>query len=183
MVKVEKDNKDYIGYEYKEIQIERSKIAIYLDALENFGWLANAPERTIRENGKVAIGLKRDRKIMNKVELTRLQQNFEDCMHQIERLEHSIINKATISAILIGMLGTMCMAGATFAITANEPIVWLCVLLGIPGFIGWALPYFCYKWMVEKKMPMVKPLIEDKYDEIYEICKKGNKLMGKVEGE
>ena len=69
------------------------------------------------------------------------------------------------------------MAGATFAVTTQPPYVILCILLAIPGFIGWILPYFVYKKVLGKQIEKVTPLIEEKYDEIYEICEKGNRLL------
>ena len=69
------------------------------------------------------------------------------------------------------------MEGATFAVTAQPPHILLCIILAIPGFIGWILPYFLYKAGVRKQTEKMTPLIEEKYDEIYEICEKGNRLL------
>ena len=43
------------------------------------------------------------------------------------------------------------MAGATFAVTAQPPQILLCIILAIPGFLGWILPYFLYKAGVRKQ--------------------------------
>lgn len=67
--------------------------------------------------------------------------------------------------------------GSVFAVTAEPSIIWLCVLLAIPAFIGWILPYFAYKKVKEEKTKKVTPYIEEKYDEIYEICEKGHSLL------
>lgn len=77
----------------------------------------------------------------------------------------------------MGILGTAFMAGATFAVTAQPPHILLCIILAIPGFLGWILPYFLYKTAVRRQTEKMTPLIEEKYDEIYEICEKGNKLL------
>ena len=69
------------------------------------------------------------------------------------------------------------MAGATFAVTAQPPQILLCIILAIPGFLGWILPYFLYKAGVRKQTEKITPPIKEKYDEIYEICEKGNKLL------
>lgn len=66
------------------------------------------------------------------------------------------------------------------AVTAQPPHVALCILFAIAGFIGWILPYFVYRRVVRKKTKKVTPLIEEKFDEIYEICEKGNRLSGIV---
>lgn len=180
----------YVGYEYMEMNADSSKASMYIDGYENFGW---KPDKNIRmpyiqnmsnkislpqKEGMVCLRFKRDRKIINKTELTRLQKNFEDCMNQIEVLEKSRTKMASIVSISTGVIGTVFMAGATFAVTASPPVIWLCVLLAIPGFAGWILPYFFYKAIVSKRTKIVEPLIEEKYDEVYEICEKGSRLLG-----
>ncbi|MGN0350240.1 MAG: hypothetical protein ACI4ES_01210, partial [Roseburia sp.] len=106
-----------------------------------------------------------------------LQRNFESCVREIEMLEKSKTSTATVYALIIAVLGTAFMAGATFAVTAQPPDVAWCILLAIPGFIGWILPYFVYRKVMGNQIEKLTPLIEDKYDEIYEICEKGNRLL------
>lgn len=82
------------------------------------------------EVGKNLLCLRRDRKIINKAELTRLQRNFEDCMRQVDMLERSKTSKASAAAISIGIIGTMFMAGSVFAVTAGIRCLTLfCVIL------------------------------------------------------
>ena len=114
---------------------------------------------------------------MNKAELTRLQRNFESCIDQIISLEHSKKTTATAVALIIGIIGTAFMAGSVFAITAQPPYFILSILLAIPGFIGWIIPYFLYRHIAKQKEESVAPLIDAKLDEIYEICEKGNHLL------
>ncbi|WP_099470146.1 hypothetical protein [Konateibacter massiliensis] len=173
-----KNKRSYIGYEYKELLTDSSMVSMYIDGYRSFGWEPDSNQSPPKEVGKTIIRLKRDRRIMNRAELTRLQRNFEDCVKQIDKLENSKTSKATAAAISIGVAGTMFMTGAVFAVTATPPIIWLCVLLAIPGFAGWILPYFCFVSMLRKREEVVTPLVEDKYDEIYEICEKGNRLLG-----
>jgi Flp pilus assembly protein TadB len=175
----EKNDRNYVGYEYKELFTDISKVSQYLDGYENFGWIADDTMKQVKESDTVSLRLKRDRKIMNKVELTRLQRHFEDCMNQIELLEKSRASQAIAVSIAIGILGTAFMAGATFASVNEPPIIWLSILLAVPGFTGWLLPYFVFRVMLQKRTRVVEPLIEDKYDEIYEICEKGSRLLGR----
>ena len=79
--------------------------------------------------------------------------------------------------LFLGVVGAAFMDGSTFAATAQPPQYILCILLAIPGVLGWIFPYFLYKKIVGKQTKKVTPLIEAKYDEIYEICEKGNKLI------
>lgn len=111
------------------------------------------------------------------MELTRLQRNFEACVKEIEMLEQSKTSKGTMYSLMIGLIGTAFMAGSVFAVTAQPPMIFLSIVCAIPAFIGWILPYFVYKKMVKKETERLTVLIEKKYDEIYEICEKGNKLL------
>ena len=126
---------------------------------------------------KVTLRLKRNRKIINKMELTRLQRNFEACVGEIDTLERAKTSVPTEWALIIGILGTAFMAGSTFAVTAQPPMILLCIVLAIPGFLGWILPWFVYKKLLARQTEKMTPLIEEKYDEIDAICEKGSKLL------
>ena len=177
--------KNFIGYEYKEITADEDQISFLLDGYENFGWKLDENISMKREHSyapqiplhKATLHLKRDRKIVNKMELTRLQRHFEACTKEIEELERSKTTKSTIYALIVGTIGTAFMAGSVFAITAQPPQILLCILLAVPAFPGWIFPYFIYRKTLRKETARITPLIEAKYDEIYEICEKGNKLL------
>lgn len=170
------EKKNYIGYEYKEVTVRSEEASFYLDSYENFGW-SEDKHLAARGSRLTTLRLKRDRKIINKMELTRLQQHFEACAKEIKALERTKTSAAWGWALITGIIGTVFMAGSTFAVVHEPPIIWLCVLLAIPGFIGWILPYFIYNGIVGKKTQEIQPLIEAKRGEIYEICEKGYSLL------
>ena len=96
--------------------------------------------------GKVTIHLKRSRAVLNKMELTRLQRHFEACMSEIAALENSTESFAMIAALTSGISGCAFMAGSVFAVTAAKPIIWLMILLAIPGiFFCGGIAYPLYK--------------------------------------
>lgn len=177
MSEIKKGGEDFIGYEYKEIAVSVSKVSIYLNGYKSFGWHENEHFLPEKSGGSVTLHICRDRKISNKMELTRLQRNFESSVKELDILEHSKATMPQIVALTVGIIGTAFMAGSTFAVTATPPLIWLCVLLATPGFICWVAPYFLYQLLVKKRMAIATPLIEQKYDEIYELCKKGNELL------
>lgn len=161
----------YVAYEYKEIEAKGERGSLLLDCYQSLGWEAE------KETASGRIMLRRSRKIMNKAELTRLQRNLEACVVEIDALQSSKTSKASITSLVIGLVGTAFMAGSVFAVTAAPPVIWLCVLLAVPGFALWALAPISYPRMVAKRTTVVNKLIEQKYDEIYEICEKGSKLL------
>lgn len=176
----------YIGYDYKEILTNKKQASFLLDSYKNFGWEIDRNFTSdgidIKTNahsshGEVRLQLKRDRNIINKMELTRLQRNFESCMNEIKKLESSKTSGATIYAMTVGLVGTVFMAASVFAVTAVPPKILLCILFAIPAFIGWILPYFIYKKKVKDRTALVSDLIEMKYNEIHELCEKGRRLL------
>lgn len=177
MGEIRKDGGQFVGYEYKEIPASGERAAFYLDCYESFGWVQDERTQETVPTTKGKLVLKRERKIINKTELTRLQRHFEACMDEITALEKSKTSNATIWAIVVGFIGTVFLAGATFAAVHEPPLYMLSAVLAVPGFIGWALPYFFYQKLAAKRAKVVAELIERKYDEIYEICEQGNKLL------
>ena len=171
------ENNNFVGYEYKDITVDREMESMYVDGYQNFGWAlekAIAPQIGLNN---VTLKFKRDRRIRNKMELTRLQRQFETCVLEIMKMEKSKADKATITAFTVGLVGTAFMAGSVFAVVATPPIIPLCIVLAIPAFVGWVIPYFLYKSTYAQKSAQLVPLIDQKYDEIYEVCERANNLL------
>ena len=166
----------YIGYEYKTITVNDQLESLYTDAYQNFGWQLEGAQPAL--NGApntIEMKFKRDRKLRNKGELVRLQRRFEACANELARLERSKAIKASVVAYGIGILGCVFMTGAAFAYLGGVPV--LCAVLTVPGLAGAVLPYFLYKSFYAKKSAQVTPLIDQKYDEIYEVCEQANALL------
>ena len=183
------ESADYIGYEYREISVPGEYASLCLDSYPCFGWEADpnrgpdgpgrGPARPGGPGAKdtVTLYFRRVRDIRSKAELTRLQRNFDSCIAELKALEQAKRTQGMIAALTVGILGTAFMAGSTFAAVATPPIIWLTILLAIPGFLGWVLPYFLYRAAVRRKTVQIEPLMEQKYDEINEICEKGSRLL------
>ena len=179
MGELTRSGKDFVGYEYKEVTVLRDMESLYADGYENFGWqLEGVTSIPIIGAGasSVTMKFKRDRKILNKAELTRLQRQFDACVSEITKMEQSKGSKASIVAVTVGVIGTALMAGSVFAYLGG--LIFLCIVAAIPAFAGWILPYFLYNATYKKKTAVVDPLIESKYDEIYDVCEKANSLLG-----
>lgn len=170
---------NFVGYEYQDVTVKRSMVFVYTDGYENFGWNLEGIAEQLGKVDSVILKFKRDRKIRNKAELTRLQRNFDACVSEITSLEASKYIKASALAYIIGVIGTAFMAGSVFAIIDNMAV--LCTILAIPAFVGWCLPYFLYRSLVMKKTNQVTPIIDQKYDELYAVCEKANSLLDHIE--
>lgn len=174
---MEKNRGSYVAYEYKEIQAEKETVSFYLDSYECFGWEKdeNLPENMAA--GRVTLRLKRNRNIINKMELTRLQRNFEASMNEIRMMKKSITEKPSMYSLIVGIVGTAFMAGSVFAVTSDPPYIILSILLAIPGFLGWILPVYIYRVFKKRQTEKMTPYIDEKYEEIYKICEKGHSLL------
>ena len=175
MSKITKSADGYIGFEYKDVTVKRNMEPVFTDGYPNFGWTIVGISFLIQSLNSVTMKLKRDRKIRNKAELSRLQRQFEACAQEIGRLEVSKSTGASVFAYVTGIVGTAFMAGSVFSYLAG--MVPLMILLAVPGFIGWIIPYFGYLRIQKKKIEQAAPLIDQKYDEIYEICEKAHGLL------
>lgn len=146
--------------------------SMYADGYQNFGWILESTSKPQAGVNTITMKFKRDRKIRNKAELTRLQRQFDACASEIIRIEKSKKSQALAIALMIGLIGTAFLAGATFAYLSD--LIVLCIVLALPGFVGWILPHFLYNLTYSKQAAKVDPLIEKKQDEIYEVCERAN---------
>jgi hypothetical protein len=171
------NKKPFIGYEYKNIQAARDLGSIYLDSYPNFGWeLEGGVSSVPYAAGAVSsLKFKRDRNIKNRVQLAKLERQFEEHVRVIENLEKSKAANASIAAFTIGIIGAAFMAGAVLAYQAG--MLPLMVILAIPGFLGWVFPYFCYRGMIARRTAKVSPLIDEQYDALYDVCEKAHALL------
>lgn len=174
----DKDN-SFVGYEYKDVTVNRNLEPLYADSYENFGWKLDGTEAP-QSNGPNAITLrfKRDRKIRNKAELSRLERQFDAYASEVLTLEHSKGFAASTAAYIIGVAGTGFMAGSVFSFLAGS--LPLCIILAIPGLVGWVAPYICYSHIRKNKTAQVTPLIDSKHDEIYDVCLRANSLLARA---
>ena len=179
MSRITKDGSQYVGYRYKRIAVPAAQAVMLIDSYANFGWELDEESSPLRNVGIVTLVFKQDRKILNKMELTRLERHFEACLEEIDTLERSKSSTATAFSISVGILGTAFIAGSVFAITNDPPHIFLSVLLGIPGLIGWIAPTFVFREFFNRSAKKIDPLIEQKQDEIYDICEKGFNLLHK----
>ncbi|MEM5768433.1 MAG: hypothetical protein AAGU32_09120 [Bacillota bacterium] len=177
MIEVTKNGDGFIGYEYKSITIKQAMESVYADSYSSFGWELEDTAAPLAGVAAVTMKFKRDRKIRNKAELTRLQRQFDAIANEIVSLENSKVVGASTVAYIIGVLGTAFMAGSVFAYLGG--MIPLCIILAIPAFIGWIIPYFCFVRICKKKSAELDPLIDQKYDALYEVCEKASSLLEK----
>ena len=165
----------FIGFEYKDVTVKKTMQSVYSDSYKSFGWNLEGNSAPIGKTDCITIKFKRDRKIRNKAELTRLQRQFDAYVVEILKLEDSKKTKAAAVAYVAGVIGTAFVTGSVFAVTAGN--VGMCIVMAIPGFVGWIIPYLLFRSISGKKTEQVNPLISQKYEDLYSVCEKANELL------
>ena len=158
MYENEKTERGHVSYEYREITVPRELSSLCRDSYPCFGWEADPNHEAAARDGRVP----RHSPAAGQRETVTL------CF----RRNRSIRNKAELTRLQRNFDSCV-----TFAAVAEPPILWLTILLAIPGFLGWILPVFLYRRLVRKRTAEIEPLQEQKYDEIDTICEKGSRLL------
>lgn len=185
------NEKQYIGYDYKEITVSKKLEPAWKDCYTNFGWEMEKSQPAVEKGvweplrimiaplavfsghffknmiqdhesvTKSALKMKRNRKIPNK-----------------EHLEKSKALGASVAAYIIGLLGTVCMALSMFSYLASNMAG--CIGFAIPAFLGWILSYVAYVVIKNRREEIVNKEMETKFDAVNEICMQAHKLVASV---
>ena len=110
-----------------------------------------------------------------KTKLNELERDFTKSFNELETINENYKNKGIITSLTIGLIGTAFLAGATFSFLGG--LYLLMVLLAIPGFIGWALPYYINKNINSKELRKVNQRSEELRQDIYTVIETAFRLM------
>lgn len=126
----------FIAYEYLRVTTDLTYEALHRDAYAAFGWVLD--DRRPRTPGRpeVVLTLKRDRRLRHRTAVSELQRRCARALAEIVRLERAPHRDGTMAALVVGLLGTVPLAGSVFAVQAGLPV--LCAVLGVPGLLLWA---------------------------------------------
>lgn len=195
---VHDEGKAFVAYEYKTVKVRRENECLFRDSYGSFGWslvksdpaivkhvwgpirVLSAPlglipgsplARMISDHDSAKereLTFRRPRDIPRKAELNRLQAQFEAGIAGIETLERSKTSTASVAAYAVAFVGTVLMGAATFSYLAG--MLFVCVLLAVPGFGAWTAAYFVYKAVRASKTEQAAPLIDFRHDTMYAVC-------------
>lgn len=164
-----------VMYEYKTVTIKNDMVPLYNDGYKSFGWEKEGVHNSLGDFETVTIRFKRNRRIANRTKLNELQNQFDACAEEIERLEKSKNTVPAVTALIIGLAGTLLMGGAFYLAVSGK--VALGAVMAIPGAVLWGAPYGVYRKQSKHKASKVTPKIDQKYDELYDICEQARVLQ------
>lgn len=192
------NNENFVAYEYKNITVKRDTVSMYKDCLGNFGWMVVDEENCIFHpaqtndtavnvpavhrpveiaNGLdlVTLKFKRNRKISNKLELNRLEQQCEAALSAIGSLERKNEAYTMGTAIGAGIIGTGFLALAAYSFISASPVFG--VLLTIIGIAGWGVGFFTYLKISRKKSAETEPMVQEQLNIVYAACEQAHALL------
>ncbi len=176
-IKIVKKGNDFVTYDYITIEVDNTKISLYVDTYENLGWeLTNTVSRLFNTE----LAFKRNRKVTNKKELLKLQRNIEESLYNIARLENSKINKVMISALVLGIPASLVMGGGMALIMTQPDNVKAFIVglaLGVVGLVTCIFNPIIYNKKVARNIRRVNPLIEEEYDKIASVAEQVQELL------
>lgn len=165
----------FVAYETREIAVNRQYAALYTGGFRDLGWEPDGAQSLSEADPFIRLRFRRDRRIINRMELTRLENQFCACMKDIERLERSRTSYAMAAALISGVTGLVLGVGA--ALAALQPMIWLAVLLGIPAVLLCALSMPLHNLILKRRTAETEPHIDAKYEEILALCDKARRLQ------
>lgn len=163
-----------VGYEYKKTTVARSMESAYVDGYSNFGWELEGTEPALQGEIAIILKFKRNRKMKNNPELARLEREFEKHIRKIEQIEHKKNASFTGSIIGAGMVGAGFLIGAVYSFIAGSTV--LGIVLLVPSLAGWAFGFISAR-NSKKKAEQLAPEIDNRFDEVYDVCEKANDIL------
>lgn len=170
--------KDFISYEYKTVNVKAKDQAKAMDLYEAFGWEITATKPAALDN--VTLSLKRNRKQIHKQELTKLERQAEDAFDAVNDLERAKTLGASVFAYVFGCASALMLGGGmclTMLVEGSIPAMIGGILLGITGLALCSLNYAIYRKLVAKKTQTLLPVIDRTEEKLANILEKGNDLL------
>lgn len=162
-------------YEYTTVRTVRDLESLYRDTYRNFGWIVDGYGSSLPNANTVALKFKRPRRIKNRPQVVELQRKAERALIEIAALEKSKGTSAFAVSVTTGITGSAFLAGSVFAIDADQ---WgLSIPLGAIGLIGWLAGYLAYGRVRARRTGRVTPLIDQRYDIVYETSEQAAHLL------
>ena len=169
--------KDYVNFEYKEVTVEKNLDHVCNDGYISLGYTLENEKTAWNDWKKVKMRFKRERNIRNRAELGRLQCKLDACIRDISTDMRKKSTAAVITASILGTIGTILVAGSAVALTYH--ILFRGTFLALGGFAVWLIAFICYRLISKLKRNKFLTQIDEKIDEIRQICDKGFTLMAK----
>ena len=197
------NNENFVVYEYKNVDVKRDTMGMYIECMENFGWslvenegydvqvlLSNlnpvnlgkniaGAAQSLGETGdsseSVTLTFKRDRRIENKQQLDKLEKEYQEALAAIKKVERKNIAQTMGISLGTGIVGTILIGLSIYCFVISNIV--LGVLFAVIGAVGWAFGFLSNRKMGQKKSTQTEPYIQEQLSIAYSTCEKAHALL------
>lgn len=165
-------------YDYKTIKVKREMETLVCDTYENLGWKLTNTSSVEGSIFCVNLSFKRDRKIENKVELLKLQEQADSVIASIDNLQRKKKRSGLGASLTTGIVGALTFGGGMSMSMLLKGVGYMIggIALGLVGAGICALAYPIFKSINKKQSTKIQPIIECEYDKLSDICNQAGKF-------
>ena len=166
--------KNRVHYDYQDIEVRKHFKWLYLDYYPDFGWNLLEVIPAERKKKYLHMSFRRDYNIPGKDRLIHYQARFDNCIGEIRNLEISMWFSATVSAVIVGMIGFFFLIGAMGMLHSGGSLGFF---LLIPALAAFLLAYPCYLAVFRAKQKQTERFIKERYEELFRIGMSASQIL------
>lgn len=168
-----------VSYDYKTIKVKREIETLVCDTYERLGWELTNTSAVEGSLFCVNLSFKRDRKINNKIDLLKLQEQADNTISTIEVMQAKKKNAGFVGALTTGVVGALVFGGGMSMTMLLSGVGYMLggIALGIVGAGICAFAYPLFKKLNKNKASKIQPKLESEYDKLSDICEQAIKLV------
>ena len=166
--------KKLVHYDYQEIDIKKHFKWLYMDYYPCFGWEVLEVMASEKHSANLHISMRRKYDLRGKDRLCHYQAKFDGCMEEIRNLEIAHFFAATLSAVLVGLIGMVFVAGTVILLKDGMSTGGF---LLIPAIIAFLLAYPCYLLVRKNKQKQIEPFVKERYEELFRIGQAAKEVL------
>lgn len=166
--------KKLVHYDYQEIDIKKHFKWLYMDYYPCFGWEVLEVMASEKRNANLHISMRRKYDLRGKDRLCHYQARFDSCMEEIRNLEIARLFSATLSAVMVGLVGVIFIVGM---IIMSKNSVFTALFMLIPAIIAFLLAYPCYLLVKKNKQKQIEPFMKERYEELFRIGQAAKEVL------
>jgi len=162
-----------VTYDYRTIKVKREMEAMATDSYLNLGWELVGSSVSEGAIFSVNLSFKRDRKIANKQNLLKLQEQVDSNLLNIEVLQGKKKTAGLTPSLTTGIVGALTFGGGmSMVMTLSSTLGFLVggIALGIVGMGICGLAWLVHSKVKKHKIAKINPILENEYNKLADIC-------------
>lgn len=166
----------YTSFEYARTTVREDLAQVACDCYESLGYeltgqCAEAP------HNRTTLSFRRGRAIRSKAQLAKIQREMDDGIASIASLEAAKTRKATIQALVIGIIAALVLGVGMCCSMVWTQFMVPGIVIGVAGIIGCVYAYVRYRKVCEIEAAQANPRIAEIYDHLATSCEEAQALL------